>query len=232
MDDVVPAGEGALFAFQAVSVGDPSAPILSAVTATVPATGITVVAGPSGAGKTTLLRLCNRLEVPSAGRVLLRGRDVATLDVLALRRRVGMVFQQPVLFGGTVRDNLRVAAPAADDATYARALELAALDAAMLDRDAAGLSGGEAQRACLARTLVTQPEVLLLDEPTSSLDAGPRRIFETAARSLADRGVPVLWVTHDEEQLRRLADFLLMLARGTVVSSGAAATVEGQPRGG
>ena len=215
-----------LFAFEAVCVEAGGTAILDHVDAAVPDHGITVVAGPSGAGKSTLLRLCNRLEVPTSGTVRFRGDDVARLDPLALRRQVGMVFQRPTLFGGTVRDNLAVAAPGAGDDVWAAALERAALPQSFLDRPAADLSGGEAQRACLARTLVTGPCVLLLDEPTSALDAGPRLAFERLARVLADGGVPVVWVTHDLDQLRRIADQLLVLDRGRVVHHGAASAVD------
>ncbi|MDQ3974665.1 MAG: ATP-binding cassette domain-containing protein [Actinomycetota bacterium] len=209
-----------MFAFEQVSVTKAHAYILREVTAAVPAAGITVVAGPSGAGKSTLLRLCNRLEVPSSGTVRLRGAELADLDPLGLRRRVGMVFQQPTMLAGTVRDNLAVAAPDADDDRYRQALGRAALDPALLDRPAEQLSGGEAQRAALARTLVTRPEVLLLDEPTSALDAGPKLAFEQVARSLAAAGMPILWVTHEADQLRRLADYVLVLAAGRVHASG------------
>ncbi len=170
-----------LFRFEHVAVERDRSVILSDVDASIPCVGITAVVGPSGAGKSTLLRLCNRLEVPTSGRVRFRGDDVAALDPLRLRRRVGMVFQTPTLFGGSVRDNLAVAAPDANDQRYVAALESAAVDPAMLDRAAASLPGGEAQRVCLARTLVSEPEVLLLDEPTSALDATPRLAFEQLA---------------------------------------------------
>jgi putative ABC transport system ATP-binding protein len=209
-----------LFDFDHVGVERGGTPILHDVCASVPDAGITVIAGPSGAGKTTLLRLCNRLEVPSAGTVRFRGRDVGAIDPLWLRRRAGMVFQQPVLFGGTLRDNLAVARPDGNDEQYVRALRAAALDPALLDRAAATLSGGEAQRACLARTLVTSPEVLLLDEPTSALDAEPRTAFERLAVELADGGMPMLWVTHDLTQLRRIADHVLVLRGGTLAYGG------------
>lgn len=215
MTDAVP-----VFAFEAVRVGPVAAPILSDVTVAISPHGLTVLAGPSGAGKTTLLRLCNRLEVPAAGVVRFRGDDVAQLDPLRLRRRAGMVFQRPVLFGGTVRDNLAVAAPAAGDGRWACALERAALHPRFLDRRGDELSGGEAQRVCLARTLVTEPEVLLLDEPTSSLDADAKRAFERTARQLVAEGVPVLWVTHDREQAGRIADEVVRIEAGGVVDAG------------
>jgi putative ABC transport system ATP-binding protein len=210
----------ALFTFDHVGVERDQVTILRDVHAQVPEGGITVLVGPSGAGKTTLLRLCNRLDVPTTGSVRFRGADVAATDPLWLRRKAGMVFQQPTLFGGTLRDNLTVALPDADDDRYARALRAAALDPALLDRPAAALSGGEAQRACLARTLVTDPDVLLLDEPTAALDAGPMTAFERLAVELADTGMPMLWVTHDLAQMQRIADHVLALAGGELVYGG------------
>lgn len=191
-----------------------------------PADGITVLAGPSGSGKSTLLRCCNRLELPSAGRVLFQGQDVADQDPLHLRRRVGMVFQRPTPFPGTVRDNLLVAEPTLADSDAVRALEAVGLDASFLARTATDLSGGEAQRVCLARTLVTRPAVVLMDEVTSSVDPAARLGLETLARNLADTAVHVVWVTHDLEQLRRLADHVLILIGGRVAHAGPAATLE------
>jgi putative ABC transport system ATP-binding protein len=210
----------ALFEFDHVGVERDQTTILRDVYTAVPNGGITVLVGPSGAGKTTLLRLCNRLDIPTTGSVRFRGADVATIDPLWLRRRAGMVFQRPTLFGGTQRDNLAVALPGADDGRYVRALNAAALDPALLDRPATSLSGGEVQRACLARTLVTDPEVLLLDEPTAALDARPRTAFEQLSVGLAGAGIPMLWVTHDLAQMRRIADHVLALVGGTLVYSG------------
>jgi putative ABC transport system ATP-binding protein len=207
----------ALFSFEAVSLQVDGVPILDGVELAVPDEGITVVSGPSGSGKSTLLRTCNRLEVPTSGVVRFRGDDVASLDPLHLRRRVGMVFQRPTVFAGTVRDNLLVAAPDADGATLADALERVGLPPAHLDRRADDLSGGEAQRACLARTLLTEPEVLLMDEPTSSLDPAATRVLERLGREVADGGARLVWVTHDEAQAGRIGDHHVELDRGRVV---------------
>jgi putative ABC transport system ATP-binding protein len=215
----------ALFAFDSVSVGPPDARRLDGLDAELPDGGLTVIAGPSGAGKSTLLRLCNRLEVPSAGSVRHRGADVAERDPLELRREVAMVFQRPVTFAGTVRDNLHEADSALDDDAAAALLQRAGLAASFLDRDAGELSGGEAQRACLARALATQPRVLLMDEPTSSLDDKAADVLERLARQLVDGGTPVVWVTHSREQLRRLADHVLLLAAGRVERAGRAGEV-------
>lgn len=184
-----------------------------------PAQGITVLLGPSGAGKSMILRLLNRLEVPTAGEVRFRGEPVASLDPRLLRRRVGMVFQRPAPFPGTVRDNLHVADPAASGEALAGALSDAGLDPGYLDRSADQLSGGEAQRMCLARTLVTGPEVLLMDEPTSALDPDARLHLERTARRLADRGRAMVWVTHDLQQADRLADDVVVVIDGRIASA-------------
>jgi putative ABC transport system ATP-binding protein len=218
------ASAAGLFVFESLGVDQPDGPVLVDIDLTLPPDGITVVVGPSGSGKSTLLRLCNRLEVPTRGRVLFRGVDLATLDPLAHRRRVGMVFQQPTPFGGTVRDNLLVAAPGADEATMLDVLARAQLGADFLDRRAGELSGGESQRACLARALIVGPEVLLMDEPTSALDETATRALEGLARGLAAGGVSVLWVTHDLDQARRLADRVLTLHAGGVTGFEAGGT--------
>jgi putative ABC transport system ATP-binding protein len=203
-----------LFGFEGVTVPGRDRPRLDAVDGCIPETGITVLAGPSGAGKSTLLRCCNRLEAPSAGVVRFRGDDVATLDPRQHRRRVGMVFQAPIAFPGTVLDNLRVADPTLLPERGRELLARVDLDPALLASDAGTLSGGEAQRMVLARCLATHPEVLLLDEPTSALDGHASRRLEVLARGVADQGMPMLWVTHDLRQMRRLADHLVVVLGG------------------
>jgi putative ABC transport system ATP-binding protein len=205
-----------LFEFDDVVVEAGGQRILDGATASVPATGITCLVGPSGSGKSTMLRLCNRLEVASSGEVRFRGVDVQALDPLAHRRRVGMVFQRPTPFPGTVRDNLLVACPEADEALFASALERAALAPSFLDRVADDLSGGEQQRMCLARTLVTRPEVLLMDEPTSALDHDATLVLERLGGELAGAAepVPVVWVTHDLAQVDRIAQHRIHVDAG------------------
>jgi len=206
--------EGALFAFEGVVVERDGVRALDGFDAVVPDGGVTAVFGPSGSGKSTMLRLCNRLEVPTGGRVLFRGKDIADLDPLRLRREVGMCFQRPTPFPGTVADNLRVAEPDASEAQMEEMLARVALTGSWLDRDATALSGGEAQRMCLARTLIARPHVLLLDEPTSSDDAVAARVIEQAVRDLAETGLSALWVSHDAEQVARIADRVLRIERG------------------
>jgi putative ABC transport system ATP-binding protein len=206
-----------LFEFDDVVVrfGDDVA--LDHVTAQVPDGGsVTCLLGASGSGKSTLLRLCNRLEVPTSGTVRFRGRPLDDIDPLQLRRTVGMVFQRPTPFPGTVRDNFLVADPAATEDAMRAALEQVHLPVGFLDRDADSLSGGEQQRGSLARTLITAPEVLLMDEPTSALDPTATRALEELGRELAGKGMPVLWVTHDLDQADRIGDRRIVLVRGRV----------------
>ena len=209
------------FEFERVTVLRAGRRVLDEVTASIPAIGITVVSGPSGAGKTTLLRLCNRLEIPDAGRVSYRGQPLDELDPLVLRRRVGMVFQRPTPFPGSVADNLAVARPEASAGEMSTALERVALDPGLLNQEARTLSGGELQRMCLARTLVTEPETLLLDEPTSALDEQPKLVFENTARALAALGITLVWVTHDDAQARRIADRTYRLRDGHLARAAA-----------
>jgi putative ABC transport system ATP-binding protein len=134
---------------------------------------VLAVTGPSGAGKSSFLRLLNRLDEPSSGTVQLNGQDYRELAPRELRRRVGMVMQVPYLFPGTVAANVRFGpqqnAERLSVERIAALLERVGLPGYQ-DRDVSNLSGGEAQRVSLARTLANTPEALLLDEPTSALD--------------------------------------------------------------
>ena len=216
-------GEDLVFEFLDVVVERQGMRALDGLTAAIPGRGVTAVFGPSGSGKSTLLRLCNRLEVPTSGTVSFYGKDVAGIDPLWLRRRVGMCFQRPTPFPGTVADNLRAADPDASDARMRDTLARAGLTGSWLERDATALSGGEAQRMCLARTLMAQPQVLLLDEPTSAVDSEAAGVIERAVRDLAADGVPALWVTHDSAQVERAADRVLHIERGRSLGLGSVA---------
>lgn len=205
-----------LLAFENVTVSGIDRPRLSDLTVEIPDGVITVVVGPSGAGKSTLLRLANRLDVPDQGTVRYRGQDVASLDVSAHRRELGMLFQRAVVFPGTVVENLRVAAPGLGEDDARSLLDRVHLSHGLLERDTSTLSGGEAQRVCLARALAAMPHALLLDEPTSALDAEPRLALERLVRELRDDGTPSVWVTHDLDQMERLADHVVVLLDGRV----------------
>lgn len=188
----------------------------------IPASGLTVIAGPSGAGKSSLLRLCNRLEVPTSGSIEFDSKPIETTPVLDLRRSVGMVFQEPVRFAGSVLNNLKEADPGVDRSTAIALLQRVGLAPEFLDRVADELSGGEAQRMCIARALATDPMVLLMDEPTSSLDPAATRTIEDLAVALTSSGIPMIWVTHDIEQMNRIASHVICLINGSVAYEGSA----------
>ncbi len=195
------------------------------------------VMGPSGAGKSTLLRLLNMLETPTAGRILYRGRDVNRhRPRLELQRRMATVFQKPVLFDGTVYDNvaygLRVRGVRGPEIRKKVTDTLRAVGLEQLEKERVRtLSGGEAQRVALARALVLEPDVLLLDEPTSNLDPQNVALFEELIRSASSRrGTTVILVTHNVFQARRLADTVVFVHEGRVVEDGPAAGVFRSPR--
>ena len=217
---------GPLFEFDRVTVTGSSGVRLSNIEVSLPDTGITALVGPSGSGKSTFLRLCNRLELPTSGTISYRGQPMADLDPLSLRREVGMVFQKPVLFAGTVRDNLAEADGILDDDAYRAALQRVALEGSFLERPADELSGGEAQRVCLARALVASPTALLMDEPTSSLDGAAAHRLEGLAQQLAVDGIPVVWVSHDLEQVARIADHVVVVIDGLIGFTGAVSALE------
>lgn len=173
-----------------------------------------------------MLRCLNRLEEPHGGEVLLDGVDVRDIDPPELRRRVGMIFQTPVIFEGGVRANLSYGLESVTDEQLGAALDEAGLPRSFLDRDSMALSVGQAQRVCIARALVRRPEVLLMDEPTSALDKDAAARIERLIHSLADLGLAVVVVTHDLDQARRVADSGILLVEGRVVATGSVDELE------
>lgn len=206
-------------------------PVLDGVDLEIPQGMMTAVVGPSGAGKTSLLRLLNRLDDPSAGEIRYRGHPIIDLEIRRLRREVGFVFQTPVMFPGSVGDNLRKAAELAGETTEVErmvrtAMENAELDRNVVDRDGERLSAGEQQRANIARALMTRPQVLLMDEPTSALDSETAdRLTETIRHLSTDRGLTVVMVTHRLEEARRASDFTIVMDAGRVIEAGSTSQV-------
>ena len=196
--------------------------VLHDVSVTIGAGEIFMLVGPSGSGKSSLLRCLNRLEEPGPGTVFFQGDDITSLPVTDLRRHVGMVFQQPAMFPGTVADNIAYG-PALRDGPPSRErirdlLAMVSLEAKLADKPARELSGGQAQRVAIARALANSPEVLLLDEPTSALDPIATHAVEETLGSLRDaHGLTLIWVSHLVEQARRVGDRVLLLDEGRVV---------------
>lgn len=171
-----------------------------------------------------MLRLLNRLDDPVAGAIHYQGRPITDIPVRLLRRRIGFVFQTPVMFPGTVRDNLEVAASIAEvpsaevSECVAESMELAELERELASRDADRLSLGQKQRANIARALMTRPETLLMDEPTASLDPETAETLgHTIARLSAERGLTVILATHRLAEARAICTNFVKLEQGRVV---------------
>jgi len=185
---------------------------------------VMAIVGPSGAGKSSFLRLLNRLDEPTAGTVYLQGTDYRTIPPRKLRERVGMVMQAPYLFPGSVAENIRFGplqrGEVLPDERIEMLLERVGLGG-YEDRETHYLSGGEAQRVSLARTLANSPDVLLLDEPTSALDeAAERGVEELLLHIIQEEHLTCVIVTHDMAQAARLAKQAALLEDGRLLRAG------------
>lgn len=163
----------------------------------------------------------NRLDDPSEGRILFEGVNTKEMNVQSLRRRVGMVFQAPVVFDSTVDENIQYGTKLAGlKADSVELLARVGLPDDFLNRNAASLSGGEQQRVSIARALATNPEVLLMDEPTSALDPTARTRIEDLTQQLNHEGLTIVFVTHDMEQAKRLGTWTMLLVAGRKIEEG------------
>jgi tungstate transport system ATP-binding protein len=181
------------------------------------------IIGPSGAGKTTLLRLLAFLDTPSSGTLAYLGRDYGSRVPLSVRREITMVFQRPLLLDRSVVDNvaygLRIRGQPDDGRVEAAIDELGLTHVAR--QPAPTLSAGEMQRVAMARALVIQPKVLLLDEPTANLDPENVAILESAVRyARHSLGTTVVMVTHNLHQVRRLTTSIAGILDGELVEHG------------
>jgi phosphate transport system ATP-binding protein len=207
---------------------------------------ISVLFGPAGGGKSTLLRAINRLNdlvegVRLSGKIYLDGEDITgpKVDVVALRRRVGMVFAQPVPLPMSIRRNVTYGLDLAGirqadqlNRAMEKALRAAALWEEVKDRlnePAVALSGGQQQRLCLARVLALEPEVVLLDEPTSGLDPISTAKVEASLQEIK-RDYTVVIVPHSVQQAARIADQAAFFLQGQLVESGPGQTLFTQPQ--
>lgn len=182
--------------------------------------GITVIMGPNGAGKSVLLRLMHGLLPPDSGEVRCFGEPISP----AVARTQALVFQSPVLLRRTAEANLRFVLKARKrDLTHAKDLLETVGLADKARTPARRLSGGERQRLAISVALATAPKLLFLDEPSASLDPASALAIETIVRDAAARDVRIVFVTHDANQARRLADDVVFLANGQVVEHAPAA---------
>ncbi|ADL69319.1 ABC transporter ATP-binding protein [Thermoanaerobacterium thermosaccharolyticum] len=206
-----------------VGYSDSDEVILKDITIEIPTGYIYTIIGPSGAGKSTLIKLINRLIDPTEGKILIDGKDIKDYDIIELRRKIGMVFQQPYLFDGTVEDNIKygpmLKGKKGIDVEYY--LSIVGLDKNYRTRKVDDLSGGEAQRISIARTLANEPEVLLLDEPTSALDPASTQVIEELVMDLKNKlNLTFIWITHNMEQAKRVGDYTVFINKGRLVEYG------------
>jgi osmoprotectant transport system ATP-binding protein len=203
-------------------------PVLNAITLSVREREFVAVVGASGAGKTTFLQLINRLSEPSSGLVRIGGVEAQSLDPIALRRRIGYVFQEVGLFPHmTVGENIAITplllgwAAARRDRRVDELLDLVRLDRSYRDRFAHELSGGERQRVGVARALAAHPDIVLMDEPFGALDPVTRDAIGQDYRRLHDElGLTTVIITHDMLEALGLASRIVVLGGGSVIADG------------
>ena len=188
--------------------------------------GYHLLRGPSGAGKSTVLRLLCRLEEAQGGTISFKGVPIRDISPAELRRSVAYVQQLPTLLPGTVRENLflpfsfkaNALLSAPSDVDMAGRLSDFLLQGVNLDSRADKLSVGQAQRVCLIRSLLLSPEVVLLDEPTASLDAHSAGVVLDRARELCESGVTVVMISHSETVPEGVTRFIYIEKQGLVMA--------------
>ena len=203
-------------------------PVLKGVTLDVPAGTVLGVVGRSGSGKSTLTKLVQRLYVPESGRVLVDGVDLAVADATSLRRQVGVVLQDNVLFSRTIRDNIALTDPGAPLEAVMHAAQLAGAHEfitelpegydTLVGEHGSTLSGGQRQRIAIARALMNDPRILIFDEATSALDYESERIIQRNMRAIS-QGRTVIIIAHRLSAVRD-ADLIVVMERGQIVEAG------------
>ncbi|MGG5254116.1 phosphate ABC transporter ATP-binding protein [Neobacillus sp. SM06] len=210
-------------------------PILNGISASVMQGELITIIGPSGSGKSTFLSLINRMTDPDSGTLLFKNTPYIDLDVLELRRKIGLVFQLPTMLAGTVRDNLMIGPKLVQrelsELEIEHLLEQVGLSKSLKDQDARTLSGGQKQRVSLARTLANKPEVLLLDEVTASLDPNSSEEIEKLIQQLHQQeGKTILWVSHNLKQAKKVGQTTWVLAGGKMIEQGTTNEVFNSPK--
>ena len=194
-----------LFELEHLGLASPEKIILEDISLSLEAGAHLTITGPSGSGKSSLLKLLASLVSPSSGRIVYQGQDLEDLDPVAYRREVSYCFQQPVLFGQTVRDNMafpfEIRHLPFDQERVLATLARLNLGPEFLEKPIKELSGGEKQRVALVRNLLFEPKVLLLDEVSSGLDEKTKHVLRTFLKDLQQEGVTLIEVTHDQQEI-------------------------------
>ena len=206
-----------LFEIKKLGVKSPEKEILKAISFTVEPGSHLTITGPSGSGKSTILKVLATLQSYDSGDVFYKGKDLATLNPIPYRQEVSYCFQQPVLFGETVRDNLsfpfEIRNLPFDEEKAHKMLQDVHLDSSFLDHPITKLSGGEKQRIALIRNLMFEPKVILLDEVTAGLDVETKEIVRSLIERIHVAGTTIIEVTHDNDELAH-ATHLLEIVEG------------------
>lgn len=211
-----------LLSLKSVSFSTNTTDILSNLSFDVVKGEVMTITGPSGSGKSTLLKIIANLVSPTTGQIYFNGENIHTRSPTDIRKQILYVPQTPQLFTGTVKDNLNFPYLVhKQHFSLDRSQELLGvfeMSEDYLEKDVESLSGGEKQRIALIRSLLFVPEVLLLDEPTSALDRKSIRIVEQALIKINQSGVTMLWITHSEAQSERMANRVLSIESGKMIS--------------
>ncbi len=211
-----------LLEFQNTSFNDNNKTILKDITISIDQGDYISLVGPSGSGKSTFLKLCCHLISPTEGIILYKNKSIMEHNPMELRKSIAYCFQTPYLFGETVMDNISFPYHLRNIKVDLKRVEelfvLFNLDKEYLNKDVRNLSGGEKQRIALIRTLVFNPDILLLDEVTSALDVDNTMIVENVMKLLNQDGTTIIWITHNPEQSKRNAHKLLTLEAGEIKS--------------
>ncbi|AGK53758.1 ABC transporter ATP-binding protein [Bacillus sp. 1NLA3E] len=198
--------------------------VLKGISADVKKGEIVTIVGPSGSGKSTILSLCNLLQTADEGDICIQGKEVRRWNIQDLRCQVGIAFQDAPMLKGTALDNLSLPAQLQGRVLENpnQYMEYVGLSVDLLTREAKDLSGGQRQRLSLARTLVNEPSILLLDEITSSLDSSASyEVEELIMRINRERHTTILWVTHDLLQAERVGDQTWLVVDGKIIEAAA-----------
>lgn len=214
-----------IITFKNVTFSDRNVPIIKNISGSFAKGKITTLVGPSGAGKTTLFRLCNRLISPDSGQIIINDKSIDEYDPITLRRKIGLALQSATMLSGSVYKNLSLPLTlkgetlSEDDAK--ELLEDVALGKDFLNRNINDLSGGQKQKVSIARTLVNRPEVLLLDEITSSLDRISQHDIEELIQKINQKyGTTIVWITHNLDQALTIGDYSWVMMAGEVIETG------------
>ena len=206
-----------IFELEHLGLASPEKIMLEDVSLSVEAGAHLTITGPSGSGKSSLLKLLAALVSPSSGRIVYQGRDLEDLDPVAYRREVSYCFQQPLLFGQTVRDNMafpfEIRQLPFDQERVLSALARLNLGPEFLEKPIKELSGGEKQRVALVRNLLFESKVLLLDEVSSGLDEQTKLLLRAFLKDLHQAGVTLIEVTHDQREIEE-AEHLVTIVEG------------------